>query len=43
MDLYVSGIPLLEAAALKKWGDNPDFKHYIDNTPVLLPFIKTYF
>ncbi|XP_023349817.1 uncharacterized protein LOC111718450 [Eurytemora carolleeae] len=37
----LSGIPLLEAAALKKWGDNPAYKHYIENTPVLIPFIKT--
>jgi len=37
----VSGIPLLEAAAQKRWGNDPDYKKYVENTPVLIPFIKT--
>jgi len=37
----VSGIPLLEVAGLKKWGDNPEYIQYIQNTPSLIPFIKT--
>lgn len=35
----VSGIPLLERKAQKRWGDNPDYFAYRDNTPVLVPFI----
>lgn len=33
----VSGIPLLEARADKKWGDRADYIAYRDSTPVLLP------
>ncbi|XP_005986214.1 uncharacterized protein SI:CH211-210C8.6 [Latimeria chalumnae] len=35
---YVSGIPLLERQAMKKWGSDPSFQEYIKNTPVLWPF-----
>lgn len=35
----VSGIPLLDKAARKKWGDNPDYLKYITSTPILFPFI----
>jgi len=37
----LSGIPLLEAAGLKKWGDLPEYRKYLENTPSLIPFIKT--
>lgn len=37
---YVSGIPMLEKQALKKWGSDPAFQHYIKNTPLLWPFPK---
>ncbi|MFJ4176115.1 DUF1295 domain-containing protein [Microbacterium sp. NPDC089696] len=33
----VSGIPLLEARAEKKWGDRADYVAYRDSTPVLIP------
>jgi len=37
----VSGIPLLAAAGKKKWGEDPEYQRYVENTPVLVPFIKT--
>eukprot|EP00088_Acartia_fossae_P011112 TRINITY_DN15575_c0_g1_i1.p1 TRINITY_DN15575_c0_g1~~TRINITY_DN15575_c0_g1_i1.p1 ORF type:complete len:194 (-),score=25.80 TRINITY_DN15575_c0_g1_i1:177-758(-) len=37
----LSGIPLLEKAGMKKWGDNPEYLKYIQDTPSLIPFIKT--
>lgn len=33
----VSGIPLLEKRAEKKWGDDPAYREYVENTPVLIP------
>lgn len=33
----VSGVPLLEAKADKKWGGQPDYEAYKRNTPVLIP------
>ena len=33
----ISGIPMLEAKANVKWGDNVDYIHYKDKTPLLLP------
>lgn len=33
----VSGIPMLEASANKRWGDDPEYQHYVANTPVLIP------
>ncbi|KJL37119.1 3-oxo-5-alpha-steroid 4-dehydrogenase [Microbacterium ginsengisoli] len=33
----VSGIPLLEAKAERKWGDDPAYRAYKSRTPVLLP------
>ena len=35
------GIPLLAAAGKKKWGEDPEYQRYVENTPVLIPFIKT--
>ncbi|XP_034027447.1 uncharacterized protein si:ch211-210c8.6 [Thalassophryne amazonica] len=35
---YVSGIPLLEKQAMKKWGSDPAFRNYIKNTPLLWPW-----
>lgn len=34
----LSGIPLLERAAIKRWGEEPEFKEYMENTPRLFPF-----
>ena len=33
----ISGVPLLEKRSLKKWGDDPDYQAYLQNTPVLVP------
>lgn len=33
----VSGVPLLERKAAKKWGDDPAYQAYVKNTPVLIP------
>jgi len=33
----VSGVPLLEKKADKKWGGQPDYEAYKKNTPVLIP------
>ncbi|PWH12057.1 MAG: hypothetical protein DDG60_14750 [Anaerolineae bacterium] len=33
----ISGIPLLEQRADKKWGGQPDYEAYKQNTPVLIP------
>ena len=33
----VSGIPMLEARATKRWGDDPAYQRYVDATPVLVP------
>ena len=37
--VYLSGVPLLERAGAKRWGDDAAYKAYIQNTPVLVPFI----
>ena len=33
----VSGIPILDRRALEKWGDDPEYQKYRDNTPALIP------
>ncbi len=33
----VSGIPLLEARAEEKWGNDPAYREYVRRTPVLIP------
>ena len=37
----ILGIPLLEKAGMKKWGSLPEYKKYLEDVPVLIPFIKT--
>lgn len=37
--IKVSGIPMLEKKADKKWGGQDDYKEYKKNTPVLIPKI----
>jgi steroid 5-alpha reductase family enzyme len=34
---FVSGVPLLETSADKKWGSSPDYIAYKANTPLLIP------
>ena len=36
----VSGVPMLEARAEKRWGDDEDYQEYTRNTPVLVPRIS---
>lgn len=38
--LFVSGIPLLEKGADKKWGENPEYKKYKESTNILIPYLK---
>ncbi|MGB8362380.1 MAG: DUF1295 domain-containing protein, partial [Acidimicrobiia bacterium] len=33
----VSGIPMLEAKADERWGDEPEYREYKTTTPVLIP------
>ena len=33
----VSGTPILDKRALEKWGDDPEYQNYRDNTPALIP------
>ena len=35
--LFVSGIPLLEKSAEKKWGSDPEYRAYRDTTSILIP------
>jgi steroid 5-alpha reductase family enzyme len=37
--IRVSGIPLLDRAAKKRWGEDADWQAYRANTPVLVPFL----
>lgn len=39
--LKVSGVPMLEEAAKKRWGEDPAFKEYRKRTRLLLPLPKT--
>ncbi len=38
--LFVSGIPLLEKSAKKKFGNNPEYVSYRDSTSILIPLPK---
>merc|ERR1712187_865926 len=35
--MKVSGVPLLEKAGEKKWGSDPAYRWYMDNTPCIIP------
>ncbi len=35
--IKVSGLPMLESYADKKWGNNKDYQEYKKNTPILIP------
>lgn len=37
--LRISGVPLLQKAALKRWGNDASWRHYVTSTPVLLPWV----
>ena len=32
----VSGIPMLENRGMKKWGSDPEYVNYVENTPSLI-------
>ncbi|MEM1433753.1 MAG: DUF1295 domain-containing protein [Pseudomonadota bacterium] len=34
---FVSGVPMLEARGKKKWGGDPVYERYLEETPVLIP------
>ncbi|MCA9375097.1 DUF1295 domain-containing protein [Candidatus Dojkabacteria bacterium] len=38
--IFVSGIPLLEKGATKRWGDNPEYKRYRQRTSMLIPWFN---
>ena len=38
--LYVSGIPMLQAASKKKWGKNAGYIEFLASTPTLIPFLR---
>ena len=33
----ISGIPILDKRGLEKWGDDPEYQKYRENTPALIP------
>lgn len=39
--LFVSGVPLLEKSADKKWGGQKDYQAYKKRTPLLVPSVRT--
>ncbi|KAG9052424.1 hypothetical protein FS842_009883 [Serendipita sp. 407] len=39
---YLSGVPFLEKAGNKKWGDDPAWKRYTSTTPVFWPWARIY-
>merc|ERR1712050_670616 len=38
--LKVSGVPLLEAAGEERWGNLPEYQHYMKNTPCIVPALR---
>ncbi len=38
--IFVSGIPLLEKSANKRWGDNARYQNYLRRTSVLIPWFN---
>ncbi|CAJ1372838.1 unnamed protein product [Effrenium voratum] len=37
--LFVSGVPMLEKAGEKKWGKDPAYRHYMENTSCIVPWM----
>ncbi len=35
--MKISGVPLLDARAAERWGDDPEYQRYIATVPVLIP------
>ena len=38
--VYISGVRILEASGMEKWGHLESYQHYIRSTPSLVPFSK---
>ncbi len=38
--IKISGVPMLENKALKRWGEDPEYKKYLESTPKLFLKIK---
>jgi len=38
--IFISGIPMLEKAADKRWGENPSYQNYKKRTSVLVPWFN---
>merc|ERR1711920_532325 len=36
--LFVSGVPLLEKAGQERWGNEPAYQHYMENTSCIVPW-----
>jgi len=34
---YVSGVPMLEKTGEERWGSEPAYRHYMENTPCIIP------
>ena len=41
--VYISGVRMLEESGQKKWGNLPEYKEYLNNTPQLFISIKSLF
>ena len=39
--VFVSGLPFLEASADKKYGNDPEYLKYKDNTSILIPWFNS--
>lgn len=39
--LKVSGVPMVERAGEKKWGKDPAYRAYMDNTPCIVPWFPS--
>merc|ERR1712157_216266 len=37
MGNYVSGVPMLEKTGEERWGSEPAYRHYMENTPCVIP------
>mmetsp|Transcript_40526 Transcript_40526/g.41359 ORF Transcript_40526/g.41359 Transcript_40526/m.41359 type:complete len:107 (+) Transcript_40526:732-1052(+) len=40
--LYVSGVPLLEKSQNERYGHDPEFQKYLQNTRLLLPLPRSF-
>jgi len=38
--MKVSGVPLLEKTGQERWGSDPEYQHYMKNTPCIIPALR---